>query len=200
MPLLIVASFALFLVGWIRHGIRLRARMSLMRNVLRSCSGEVSARGWAWHRSVPGLVVGRAELFGGQRPAQRGSAKGVYEGRPVTVAVLATNVPSGFLPWLIVRLSVGEYTGSLQLGCPGNSDQPHYEIQGQDAGDGSAFFGLAGEGLYSRLTGLGRPAVDVRNGQVTVVSMGEGCLQGDVAGRLDAALQVARALAGPGGT
>jgi hypothetical protein len=124
----------------------------------------------------------------------------VYEGRPVTVAVLATNVPSGFLPWLIVRLPAGGYTGSLQLGCPGNSDQPHYEIQGQDAGDGSAFFGLAGEGLYSRLAGLGRPAVDVRDGQVTIVSAGEGCLQGDVAGRLDAALQVARALAGPGGT
>jgi hypothetical protein len=176
-----------------------------MRKVLRSCRDEATARKWAWHRSVPGLVVGRPELFGGERPAQRGSAKGVYEGRPVTVAVLATNVPSGSsspngidhglsMPWLIVRLSAGEYTGSLQLGCLDKNDQPHYEIQGEDVTDGSAFFGLAGEGLYSRLIGLGRPTVDIRNGQVTIVSMGEGCLQGDLAGRLDAALQVARAL------
>jgi hypothetical protein len=105
----------------------------------------MTARG-AWHRSVPGLVVGRPGLFGGQRPAQRGSAKSVCEGHPVTVAVVATNVPSGFLPWLIVRLPAGEYAGSPQLGCPGNDDQPHYEILGQTPVTDPRSSGLPGRG------------------------------------------------------
>jgi hypothetical protein len=201
-PLVLVVMFVLWFVQWVRQGFRLRGAMSVMRRVLKESQREAHARGWTWRRRDPGVTAWLTpELFGGVGPAQRGVMTGEYEGREVTVAVLGTSGPTVhdvIIPWLVVRLAVPEYAGTLRLYCSG--EPPHYWIGGENSEDGTALFGLAGEGLFTTLIGLGHPVVDVRVGHVMLVVSGERCAVGDLTGRLNAASQVAHILAGSRGS